>query len=123
MKNIILKNLDIVLPAYVMLGKREGLIFGKGIEFYGAYLDNVIVGFCGIKRMKSLAWLKCDYVFGDYRRRGVLMEMINYRLELLKDYKIIRANCTPKATGAHIKSGAKVIKIYHNGITQVEYSR
>lgn len=113
---------DLIAPLQV-IAQKEGILFRGGIEFYGAYIEETLVGFCGVKLGKRTAWLKSDYVFPSYRRRGILTEMIKYRLELLRVHncKKVYASCTLMAIGAHIRLGAEVVQRFKNGIIKVRY--
>jgi hypothetical protein len=102
------------IEPYINQAKKEKLFFNTHTEYHGYYIDDKLVAFCGIMYFRNKAVLKNDYVFPEYRSRGICTEMIDYRLKLLKEkgYKIIEANCTKDALSIHIKAGAKVVREY-----------
>ena len=103
----------------------EGILFSKKCDYYGFFIGYNIIGFCGMIIKGNKAILKCDYILPQHRKNGYLMQMINHRKVVLKIHyplvTIIEANCTKMALNAHLNSGAKIVKVYKNGITQVRY--
>jgi hypothetical protein len=111
------------LIPYILAAKHEGLLFDPDIDYYGAFDGGELIGFCGIKYHRHAAVLKCDYVFPQHRRGGILKAMIDFRLMEIKRraIKIVTANCTPLSLNVHLRVGATRIKSFGNGIVKVKY--
>jgi hypothetical protein len=112
------------LQPYMDLAKKEGLLFINDCDYYGLYSQNDLIAFCAIRYVgKHKAIFKCEYVLKQYRGNNILLAMINYRKQILKDQgiKVIEANCTSMSKNSHIKCGGKVDKVYKNGITKIVY--
>ena len=111
-----------ILP-YKNKAVKEGILFNDKADYYAIYEGNKLKGFSAIKYTGSKAVLKCEYVLPEYRGKGLLILMLKDNLETLKrsGIKIAEANCTKMSVNVHIKAGAKVIKVFKNGITQIRY--
>ena len=111
------------LSPYIDAAKKEGVLFGEEMNYYGIYRNGKLAGFCGIKRYGISAVLKCDYVFPENRRQGILKAMIDFRTNKIRNKGIIRvtANCTPLALNVYLRSGAVIIKKFKNGCVKVGY--
>ncbi len=118
-KKVLLVN---ILP-YKNNAVKDGILFTDKADYYGIYEDNILKGFSAIKYNGSKALLKCQYVLPEYRKKGLLMLMLKDNLEILKrsGIKIAEANCTKMSVNVHLKVGAKVVKVFKNGITQIRY--
>lgn len=104
--------------SYVHLFQAEGLLFSDKCNFFGAFYDDKMVGICGLLG----ATLKCDYVFPEYRHRGIGTEMVKFRLVLLHDAgrKRAYAHCMPASRGIYLRCGGMIKKEYRNGIALIE---
>tara|TARA_R110000764_G_scaffold95727_1_gene179599 strand:+ start:202 stop:585 length:384 start_codon:yes stop_codon:yes gene_type:complete len=105
--------------------KKEGILFPKLDTKFICILndDSEVVGFSGMRLLKSKAIMKNVYIDYHHRKQGLASELILTRLTLLKGfgYKIIEANCTKMSLSIHLKHGAKIKETYKNGITKVIY--
>jgi GNAT superfamily N-acetyltransferase len=115
-------KLNDIIP-YKTMAIKDGILFSDKADYYGIYEENILKGFSAIKYTANKAILKCEYVLPEYRRKGLLMRLIKDNLTVLKQNGILtaEANCTKMSVNAHLKSGAKVVKVYKNGITQIRY--
>lgn len=115
-------KLNDILP-YKKDAVKEGILFTDKADYYAIYDDNMLMGFSAIKYTVNKAILKCEYVLPKYRNKGLLMCMIKDNLLVLKRNGILtaEANCTKMSINAHLKSGAKVVRVFKNGITQIRY--
>ncbi len=126
-KNNYIKSINNIKEIDNLLKKaiKDGIIFSDKCIFNGMFYNELLIGFCGLLIKNNKAILKCDYILPEYRKRGYLMEMIDFRKIYIKTHypviSIIEANCTKLALNSHLKCGAKIIKVYKNGITQIRY--
>jgi len=125
MKSISLQD----LTPYIGQAKKEGILFSENCYYFGYYIKDEsdeqeqLAGFCAVKISGKKAIFKCDYVLPEYRRLGIHSKMMRIRLEIVKaqNINIVEANCTKMSIGSYLKYGAKIIKEYKNGITQVRF--
>jgi len=102
----------------------DGLLFGKQIKrVVAVYYNDEVVAFGGFILKKSKAILKNVYVTPEHREKGLATEILKARLGILKifGYKYAEANCTPMSVKLHLNQGAKIDKVFKNGITKVVY--
>jgi uncharacterized protein (UPF0332 family) len=113
------------IEQYKELAKKEGLLFGKGIEYYGVYSNKALLGFGGLSFKKHHAIHKCDYVFKAFRKNGVHTELTKLKNEVAfsRGVKHVEANCTPAAVKTHINLGAEVMREYKNGVVKIKYNK
>lgn len=106
------------------VSEKEGLLFPKITPtFLGVYMAKKLIGFGGWTIKGNKATIKCDYIIPEYRKKGIGGYLLRTRIELLrsKGIKNIQANATKLALNMHKSAGAKVVKEFKNGITQVIY--
>jgi hypothetical protein len=107
------------------MSKKEGLLFIDNILFFVVYDTEQPIGFFGLRLYKKKALIKCDYVKKENRGNRLLTKMIHYRLRWLKEnrpeIKKISLTTTPMATNSHLRCGAKIVKVFKNQVTQLEY--
>jgi len=106
------------------ISEKDGLLFPKvSPTFIGVYSEKQLIAFGGwvIKGKKAI--IKCDYVKPEYRKQGIGRHMLSTRIEILRGLGIkkIEANATKLAINMHKSAGARVVKEFKNGITQVIY--
>jgi hypothetical protein len=100
-----------------------GLVFNNSTNIYfGKYLDNKLVGFCGLMILKNKAILKNGFVLNEYRLNGIYKELNDFRFNYLKGLNInlIELNATKKSLNYHLKNGAIIVKEYKN-CTKLKY--
>lgn len=114
-----IRALDIP-QAMIVDAIRDGILFTQSIDYLGYFDGDVLIAFAGYKTLSRSAWLKCDYVMPNYRRKGIMTELTKRRLEILRGCNIY-ANCTPASVGLHIRLGAGIVRTYKNGIVRVVY--
>ena len=118
-------NINSICKDLVELSKKEGLLFINKILFFVVYDSEQPIGFFGLRLYKKKALIKCDYVKKENRGNRLLTKMIYYRLRWLKEnrpeIKKISLTTTPMATNSHLRCGAKIVKVFKNQVTQLEY--
>jgi len=118
-------NINSVCKDLVEMSKKEGLLFIDNILFFVVYDTEQPIGFFGLRLYKKKALIKCDYVKKENRGNRLLTKMIHYRLRWLKEnrpeIKKISLTTTPMATNSHLRCGAKIVKVFKNQVTQLEY--
>ena len=92
-----------------------GLSFNNSTNIYlGYYLNNILVGFCGLMIYKNKAILKNGFVLKEYRNKGIYSELNKKRFDYIKtlNINIIESNVNAKSISYHLRNGAKIIKEY-----------
>lgn len=118
-------NINSECKDLVEMSKKEGLLFIDNILFFVVYDTEQPIGFFGLRLYKKKALIKCDFVKKENRGNRLLTKMIYYRLRWLKEnrpeIKKISLTTTPMATNSHLRCGAKIVKVFKNQVTQLEY--
>jgi hypothetical protein len=119
MKQISIEDIE----KYIPQAKKEGILFSQNCTYYGIYEGENLAGFCAVKISGKRGILKCAYVLPRYRRRNLYSTMTLSRLYFLQQQgcEIVEANCTKMSIGLMLKLGAKIVKKYKNGITQIRF--
>jgi len=99
------------------LAKKEGLYFSSSTQLYSAWVDSVLVGFCGIVWYKRHCKFKSDFVLPVYRRKGYYSEMMKIKFDMAKNMDYITATCTKSSLPIWLKLGAKITKQYSDVTT------
>lgn len=92
--------------------KKDGIDL-LNINYIGYKENNVLYGFVGYSvSSKNKAIMRCDWVRKEYRKKGVYLTLVNYRIDLLKriGFKKLEINCNKLSLPFHINNGAKVVK-------------
>lgn len=104
------------IPSGMLLeAKKLGLTFLEGnIIYIGAFIEDNLIGFVGLKIQKNSAILKSSFVKKEYRLQGVFNSLHKERLKIIEKMSIkkVTANCTLDSLQYHINRGAKIIKQY-----------
>jgi len=108
------------LEIYKEQSIKEGLIFCTSTEYYGIVENDKIVAFAGLLNYGKKSIIKNIYVIESERGKGHFKYLIAYFLVITKG-KILEANCTPMSLRHFLNLGFKQLKLYKNGITQVQY--
>ena len=101
----------------------EGILINNKCKYYGAFIDEVMVGFCGILFYQDSALLKCLYVLLEYRNQGIGSALVVFQLKEIGGKGIDRAiaHCTLNSLSIYQRYGAEIVQKYKNGITKVKY--
>lgn len=104
------------------LAKRHGLMFNENTNYVGYYIKKELVAIAGYDVLKSKCIIRSAYVLEECRSRGIYAELVNYRINLLKEkgHSKFELTCTHMSLPYHIKRGAKVIKEFKK-YTKVRY--
>lgn len=105
------------LANLMQLAKREGLFFNKSTNIYwGAFVKENLIGFCGVMLSKNKATLKNAFVLKKYRGCGVYTQLNAHRFEYIRSIgvTVIEANVTETSLPYHLKNGAQVVRVYNN---------
>jgi hypothetical protein len=113
------------LSPYINIAKKEGLLFSENCDYYGIFNSDLeLMGFSAIKYVgKTKAIFKCEYVLSKFRGNSLLLKMIQYRINVLRqnNIKYVEAHCTIMSKNSHLKCGGKITKVFKNGITKIVY--
>jgi N-acetylglutamate synthase-like GNAT family acetyltransferase len=114
---------ELDIKELVSEAKLVQLTITKGIELFKYELDGNAIGVCGLVQKGDTAIFKFEYVKPQNRGNGILSEMINYRIALLKSrgVKTINVNAMPMSMNVHIKHGAIVLQTYKYGGKKLRY--
>jgi hypothetical protein len=108
------------IAAFKSDAQKSGLSFCKNTKYFGIFVDNKIVAFAGLLCLANKVVIKNIWVPLEYRGRGYFKQLIAYFLSVTKGRRI-EANCTSMSVRHFLTLGFKPIKLYKNGITQVQY--
>lgn len=105
------------IEPYIAAAQKERLTFIPNVEYYGAFSNDKIVGFCGIKWKEKHALSKSIFVLPHYRKQGVGKGLISYTLNLAreKDKSAVVASCTVSSLPIFIALGGVITKQYKSG--------
>ena len=121
---MVFKEIDysVIIP-YKEEAEKAGLKFLDTCQYFGIYSDEILLGFCALLYSGNKATFKCEYVFPQFRRRGLLKYMLKERIMILKLKGIqhAEANCTPMSRNVHLSMGGVAKMVYKNGITKIVY--
>jgi len=118
-KQITIKDIE----PYMNAAKKENLIFSAGVEYFGKFIDNKLVGWVGLKTYPNKYVLKADYVLKKYRGKNIFNELDEYRRTIVRTsgaFKPVEAYCTKRIVSYHLHRGAKVVKEYKIS-TKIKY--
>jgi GNAT superfamily N-acetyltransferase len=106
--------------------RRSGLIFCIRTELYGAFEDDMLVGFMGIlfgAGRSTHAIFKSIYIPPENRGRGYFKAMLRYCIvtAVTRGVTKAEANCTPMSVRGFLEVGFLETKRYKNGITKVRH--
>ena len=109
-------SIDRIEP-YFDDARKERLTFIPNVEYFGAFSEEKIVGFCGIKWKEKHALSKSIFVLPHYRKQGVGKDLISYTLNLAKEKNksAVVASCTVPSLPIFIALGAVITKQYKSG--------
>lgn len=65
-------------------------MYNSGIEMYGYYINNTIIGFISIKQEEIYLKVKDLVVHPDYQKEGIGTKLINFAKELLNNKSILK---------------------------------
>lgn len=100
---------------YIAQTKREGMAgFSEKAHYYGAYVNDVLVGFTSIQYFANKVKFNNHYIFNEYRGRGYFRQMLNFSINTArsKGYNLVEAACTKMSINEYIKRGAVIIREY-----------
>tara|TARA_Y100000004_G_scaffold63462_1_gene71158 strand:- start:6172 stop:6612 length:441 start_codon:yes stop_codon:yes gene_type:complete len=115
---------------YKEQAEAEGVIYGKKLKWFGIYMTknhtiDKMLGFGALAFKKDYAIHKCDFIFPQERGNGYHTKLTEFKNELCFNSSNpvvhIEANCTPAAVKTHLNLGAKIVKKFKNGVTQIKY--
>ena len=103
-------------------GRKCNLIFHKNTNYLGLYDNSNLIAISGYVILKSKAVLRSSFVLPEHRGRGLYNNMVNYRINILKEkqIKIVEMTCTNMSINYHLKRGASIIKKYKK-YTKIQY--
>lgn len=108
------------------LGNREakklGIVFHKTYCYIGYFIDGELIGVVGFKEGEKTSYLGGAFIDEKHRGKGIYSELCEERVRLIKN-PIIVANCTSNSIFYHLKRGAKIVKVYKNGIARIRYNQ
>jgi GNAT superfamily N-acetyltransferase len=115
-----LKRLEFIeiLP-YLEEAKKSGLVFCNKTIYYGMYIDNNLVGFCGVLKYANKAIMKNAFVLPKYRGNRYGEKMLLARINMLKCK--IEATCTPMSLRYYLQNGFVQKQAFSNGCVKVYY--
>lgn len=102
-----------------------GLIFNKSTNIYwGYFLDDKLIGFCGLMIKKNKVILKNGFVLKSYRNKGIYTKLNEQRNKYINtlNINIIESNVTDKSINYHLKNGAIIIKEFKSCKT-IQYNK
>ena len=101
--------------------KQLGIIFKPDIKYIAAILNGEVVGVVGCKVYKNKYKFTNAFVRKDFRHKGIYRQLNAERRNYCSEKKPIEANCTINSVSFHVKRGAKILKVFKNGITKIRY--
>ena len=66
--------------------KRE---IDSGVEFYGWFEDDTLIGVMGIQFVKDVTLIRHAYVLPEYQRRGIGSKLLKHLIDLAKTTEIL----------------------------------
>jgi len=108
---------------YQKPAEKDGILFSSNSDYYGFYIDGEFFGFGAVLYKGQDATSKSDWIFPEYRRKGLYLKVYPMKKQMAFDRGIryLHGHCTEMSIGAHVQMGADVIKVYKNGITKIRY--
>lgn len=92
--------------------EKSGLYFCKSTKMYGIFIDNELAGYAGLILKKDKAVLKNAFIFNQFRGKGLYKKLIDFRIQVTKDKKVIEATCTKMSINEYLKRGFKIVQEY-----------
>lgn len=112
------------IETYKSVVKKERVTLDNPPEavWFGAHQNNELVGFAAAVIKKKSARLKSDYVFKEYRGKGIYNELFKHRLQYVKEQnvKTVTAFCTKLSLGTFMRYGFKPYSQNRYGIMFVK---
>jgi len=102
------------VSGFILDARRSGLVFSKSTEMYGIWLEENLIGMCGLVRYRNHWKFKNDYIIPEYRRRGYCREALIIRLDMARAQgaRFIEATCTEMSISIWLKLGAVIMHQY-----------
>ena len=102
------------LNPYMVLAKKSGLVFCSKTDYYGLYLDNQMVGFCGVLKYKNKWVFKNAFVLEEHRGNGYHKSLMSFRLKDAQqnNIKVVEATCTQMSLNNYLKFGFRIVQTY-----------
>jgi len=107
-------NLELI-KSYIPQTKREGLAgYSNKANYYGAFIDNKLIGFCSIQYYNKTAKFNNLYIFKEHRRNGYFRELLDFRIKEAKANNCtnIIASCTKMSLPEYLNRGAIITREY-----------
>jgi len=101
------------IKQYIAETKREGMAgYSEKAIYYGAFLDDILVGFSSIQFYSDKAKFNNSYIFKEYRGMGYYKKLLDFRFNeaRMNGCKSIVASCTKMSIREFIKRGAIIEK-------------
>lgn len=105
------------IEPYREQAEKEHLSFIDGVDYYGAYIDASLVGFCGIKRYSTYALSKSIFVLPAYRQQGIGRYLVRCTLKLMRqeNKEYVMASCISYSLPIFLSFNAQIVKQYKHG--------
>lgn len=102
--------------------ERVSLENPKEAVWFAAYIEEELVGFNCVVIKKQNARLKSDYVFKEFRNKGIYNLMFQYRIDycIQERVKKMTAFCSPMSLGTFLRYGFSPKSKTKYGIIYVE---
>jgi len=83
----------------------------EGVEFYGWFENNTLVGVMGIQFVKDVTLIRHAYVIKEYQRKGIGSKLLKYLISLAKTPEVLVGTWknTIWAIHFHEKHGFKLV--------------
>lgn len=101
------------IEPFKKLANKEGIHISKDFSYIG-YFDDKLLGFVAYTIDKNKATFRNDFVFPEYRHKGIYRDLNNFRLNLMKTkgIKNVEVNCKPTSLPLHLKCGGKITRTF-----------
>jgi predicted GNAT family acetyltransferase len=107
-------NLELIQP-YISQTKREGMAgYSNKAEYYGAFINNDLIGFTSIQYYNKKAKFNNHYIFKEHRGNGYFKELLDFSINTVKANGCteVIASCTNMSLNEYLKRGAIIEKEY-----------
>lgn len=107
-------NLELIQP-YIAQTKREGMAgYSSKAEYYGAFVENKLVGFTSIQYYGKKAKFNNHYIFKEHRGNGYFKELLEFSIwkAQLNGCTEVIAACTKMSIREYLKWGAVIEREY-----------
>lgn len=92
--------------------KREKITFLDDSIYYGYFIDNKIVAISAILHHNKFSVLKSAYILPDFRGKKIYKEMTEFRLNELKNIRVIETRAKKINSPYLQKLGFKLVKSF-----------